>query len=142
MRDLQRRRQASRRDELRRLAGQLQGRWGRRGRRRVPPPPGGAAERLHLHGAQALLPQPLVVAALQPALQEAAEAAEQDDQRPHQPEAGEAGQEGVGALRHHHGDEKAGGGRAESSQRGDFWGDETEKKTISGTFITFWDKKM
>lgn len=61
------------------------------------------AERLHLHGSQTLLPQTLLVAALQPALQEAAEAAEHDDDGPDQPEAGETGQEGVGPLRHHHG---------------------------------------
>lgn len=57
-----------------------------------------AAERLHLHGAQTLLSEPLLVAPLQPPLQEAAEAAEHDDEGPDQPEAGETGQEGVGAL--------------------------------------------
>lgn len=77
------------------------------------------AERFHLHAAQTLLPQPLLAAALQPALQEAAETAEHDDERPDQPEAGETGQEGVGALRHHHGGDGTGGefpheaGRAE-----------------------------
>lgn len=61
------------------------------------------AERLHFYRSQTLLPEPLLAAALQPALQEAAETAEHDDQGPDQPEAGETGQEGVGALRHHHG---------------------------------------
>lgn len=66
------------------------------------------AERLHLHAPQTLLPQPLLLAPLQPALQEAAEAAEHDDDGPDQPEAGETGQEGVGALRHHHGSDGSG----------------------------------
>lgn len=56
------------------------------------------AERLHLYGSQTLLPQPLLVAALQSSLQEAAEAAEHNYDGPDQPEAGETGQEGVGAL--------------------------------------------
>ena len=105
-----RRRQRRRRAELRRLSGQLRGwscRWWRRRReRRVSC--GRTAERLHLDGPQTLLPQPLLVAALQPALQEAAEAAEHDDDGPDQPEAGETGQEGVGALWHHHGSEGTG----------------------------------
>ncbi|TNN64661.1 hypothetical protein EYF80_025170 [Liparis tanakae] len=103
-----RRRQRLRRAELRRLPGQLQRRQqrmlgGRSGKRRRRVPPGVAAERLHLHGPQTLLPQALLVAPLQPALQEAAEAAQHDHEGPDQPEAGETGQEGVGALRHHHG---------------------------------------
>lgn len=67
-----------------------------------------AAERLHFHAAQTLLPQPVLTAAFQPPLQEAAEAAEHDDQGPDQPEAGETGQEGVGALGHHHGGDGTG----------------------------------
>lgn len=68
--------------------------------------PGGAtAERIGPGRPRTLLSQPLLAAPLQPALQEAAEAAEHDDGGPHQPEAGETGQEGVGAVRHHHGDD-------------------------------------
>lgn len=95
--------------ELRYLPGQLWRWWGwwrlRRHRRvscRV------TAEWLHLYGSQTLFPQPLLLAALQPALQEAAEAAQHDDDGPDQPEAGETGQEGVGALRHHHGGDRTG----------------------------------
>lgn len=40
------------------------------------------AEWFHLDGSQTLLPQPLLMAALQPALQEAAEAAQHDDDGP------------------------------------------------------------
>ena len=57
-----------------------------------------ATKRLHLHGPQTLLSEPLLTAMLQPALQEAAETAEHDDDGPHQPEAGKTGQEGIGAL--------------------------------------------
>jgi len=85
---------------------------GRRRKRRRRVPPGVTAERLHLDGPQTLLPQTLLVAPLQPALQEAAEAAEHDDEGPDQPEAGETGQEGVGALRHHHGGGGSGRGVA------------------------------
>lgn len=66
------------------------------------------AEWLHLYSSQALLPQPLLMATLQSALQEAAETAEHDDGGPDQPEAGKTGQEGVGPLRHHHGGDGTG----------------------------------
>lgn len=87
------------RAELRRLPGQL---LRRRGRRRWESC-GLTAERLHFYASQTLLPEPLLTAALQPALQKAAETAQHDDEGPDQPEAGETGQEGVGAVRHHHG---------------------------------------
>ena len=118
-----RRRHRRRRAELRRLPGQLCGRslrWRRRRRRERRVSWGGTAERLHLDGPQTLLPQPLLVAALQPALQEAAEAAEHDDDGPDQPEAGETGQEGVGALWHHHGSEGTGWEIPPEAGRGGF----------------------
>lgn len=89
------------RAELRWFPGQLwRWRWGRRRRQESC---GLTAERLHFYASQTLLPQPFLMAALQPALQKAAETAQHDDKGPDQPKASETGQEGVGALRHHHG---------------------------------------
>lgn len=105
-------RQGLRGVELRRVPGQLRGRR-REGSRRWEP--WTAAERFHLYGAKALLPEPFLAAALQPALQKTAETAEHDDEGPDQPEAGKTGQEGVGALRHHHGRGWAGSPRGQKS---------------------------
>lgn len=93
--------------------GRLRGAARRRRRERG----GVAAEGSGLGRPRTLLSESVLAAALQPTLQEAAEAAEQDDGGPHQPEPGEAAQEGVGAVRHHHGDGGMSGGVLQTAER-------------------------